>query len=210
MSPSPSAPPANWPPRSRIAAEADAFISAANKQVDDLTKANLADPATRRVVAGNTLVLITPSVAKDAPTTFAALADTRYKKIAIGDPKTVPAGDYAMQTLTTLKLADSLKDRFVYGTNVRQVLTYVEGGDVAAGIVYSTDAKESGKKVRVVATADEKTHEAIVYPAIVIKASKKQTAVAKFLDFFKTDQAKKTLTDKGFSIPSASVETPAK
>ena len=114
-----------------------------------------------------------------------------------------------MQTLTTLKLADTLKDRFVYGTNVRQVLAYVEGGDVAAGLVYATDAKESGDKVRVVATADENTHEPIVYPAVVIKASKKQAAAAKFIDFFKTDQAKKAhLTDKGFSIPTATPAEP--
>ncbi len=130
-----------------------------------------------------------------------------FKKIAIGEPKSVPAGDYAMQTLTALKLADGVKDRLVLGSNVRQVLTYVEGGDVAAGIVYLTDAMESGNKVRVVATAEEKTHEPIVYPGVVIKASKKKDAALKFLDYLKTDKSQKTLADKGFNVNVSTLST---
>ncbi len=181
-------------------APADVFISAANKQVDDLENAGFTAPATRRVVVGNTLVLITPAVAKDAPRNFAALANTQYKRIAIGEPKTVPAGDYAMQTLKSLKLDDKLTNRLILATNVRQVLTYVENGDVAAGIVYRTDALQSGTKVRIAATADEKTYEPIVYPGVVIKASKKPAAALKFLDYLKTDAAKKVFTGKGFEV----------
>jgi len=194
-------------------APVDAFISAANKQVDDLVKADLADPTTRRVVAGNTLVLIIPANATGAsPSAIADLADAKFKKIAIGDPKTVPAGDYAMQTLMALKLADKVSDRLIYGTNVRQVLAYVEDGDVAAGLVYATDAKESGDKVKVVATADEKTHEPIVYPAVVIKGSKKKDATVKFLDYLKSDNSQKVLLDKGFvtNVPASTSTAPAK
>jgi molybdate transport system substrate-binding protein len=190
-------------------ADVDAFISAANKQVDDLVKAGLADSASRRVVASNTLVLIVPAGEKDAPAAMADLADARFNKIAIGDPKTVPAGDYAMQTLTSLKLADKVAPRLVFGTNVRQVLAYVEGGNVAAGLVYSTDARESGDKVKVVATAADKDHQPIVYPAVVLSGSKKKDAALKFLDHLRTEKARNILQDKGFTA-AESAAAPAK
>ncbi|HVT89184.1 MAG TPA: molybdate ABC transporter substrate-binding protein [Tepidisphaeraceae bacterium] len=179
-------------------ADVDAFISAANTQVDELTKAGLAMEGSRRIVAGNSLVLIVPADAKESPNGFDALADASVKKVSIGEPKTVPAGQYAMQVLTRLNLADKLKDRLVYGANVRQVLAYVERAEVSAGIVYSTDAKESGDKVKIVATADAQTHEPIVYPAVIIKTSKKQDAAKHFLDYLATEKAKAVLSDKGF------------
>src|SRR5205814_2358830 len=103
------------------------------------------------------------------------------KQIAIGEPKTVPAGQYAMQTLKSLGLSDQLKGKLILGANVRQVLAYVERGEVSAGIVYLTDAKQSGDKVKVVATAEESTHEPIVYPGVVLKTSTKTDAAKKFL-----------------------------
>jgi molybdate transport system substrate-binding protein len=93
---------------------------------------------------------------------------------------------------------------------VRQVLTYVERGEVAAGVVYATDALESGNKVRVVATADPKTHETIVYPGIVISATKKPGAAGKFLDYLGGADATKVLRAKGFVIPSAAAAGDAK
>src|SRR4051812_43756680 len=129
----------------------DAFISAAQSQVDDLAKANAIDDKTRRTIAGNALVLIVPAVAKSPPpASFKDLADPRHKRIALGEPRTVPAGEYAAQPLAALKLTDTVKPRAVYGSNVRQVLDYVERGEVAAGIVYATDALAAGDKVRVV------------------------------------------------------------
>src|SRR5947209_7707809 len=117
----------------REGADVDVFISAANKQIDDLTAAKLADVGTRRIVAGNALVLVIPATSAgspratvDSPVSIADLANPTFRKIAIGDPKTVPAGDYAMQTLTALKINDKIADRLVFGTNVRQVLAYVE------------------------------------------------------------------------------------
>jgi molybdate transport system substrate-binding protein len=183
----------------REGADVDAFISAEGKQVDDLTKAGLAVTETQRDVVGNTLVLVVPAAEKDAPASFAALADANCKKVAIGDPKSVPAGDYAMQTLKSLGIADKVSDRLVYGANVRQVLTYVERGEVPAGLVYATDARASSHKVKVVAVADERTHEPIIYRAVVIKASKKQQAALKFLDFLNSTAARKVFKEKGFS-----------
>jgi molybdate transport system substrate-binding protein len=187
-------------------AEVDAFISAADKQVDDLEKAGLAEAPTRRIVARNTLVLIVPPGGK-GPESFEALKSVSGK-VAIGEPKTVPAGDYAMQTLTALKLVDSLKDKLVYGANVRQVLIYVERGEVDAGMVYLTDAKESGAKVKVAATADEATHGAIVYPAVVVKGSKHAAGAGRFLDYLATEKAQAVFAAKGFK-PAKTAERAA-
>ena len=93
------------------------------------------------------------------------------KKIALGEPVAVPAGQYAKQTLATMGIYDAVNAKAVLAKDVRQVLTYVETGDVDAGIVYSTDALSSSK-VKVVATAPPNSHDPVIYPGAVIKASK--------------------------------------
>jgi molybdate transport system substrate-binding protein len=186
----------------RNGAPIDLFISAADKQVDDLLKENLVLEQTRRVVAGNTLVLIVPAGAKSAPTGFRDLADPRHKRLAIGDPRTVPAGDYAMQVLAALKVKDAVADRTVHGTNVRQVLSYVERGEASAGIVYLTDALESGDKVRVVERAKADLHTPIRYTAILVKATKHQPVTQQFLDCLRTAASQKVLEAKGFTPPA--------
>jgi molybdate transport system substrate-binding protein len=93
------------------------------------------------------------------------------------------------------------------GTNVRQVLTYVERGEVTAGVVYATDAIESGDKVRVVATADPKLHEPIVYPGVVVSATKKAGPAARFLNSLSGAEAAKVLRSKGFVMPAPSQES---
>jgi molybdate transport system substrate-binding protein len=184
-------------------ADIDVFISAANKQVDELTRQGLVLADTRRVVARNSVVLIVPADAKNPPTDFQSLAGACIKRLAIGEPSTVPAGTYAMQVLKNLNLADKLRDRTVYGANVRQVLSYVERGEVSAGIVYGTDAKESGDKVKVVAVADRTMHEPVEYPAVIVKASTKQNDAKKFLDFLTSDKAKAILSANGFTTSAA-------
>jgi molybdate transport system substrate-binding protein len=183
----------------------DVFISAAEKQVEDLAKEKLVDDASRRVVARNRLVLIAPRGAKTTPRDFSELADAKWKRIAIGEPRTVPAGQYAMQALRAAKAADALRDRLIYGSNVRQVLDYVERGEVDAGIVYLTDGKQVGDKVTIVATADPAMHEPIVYPAVVVTASRKQQAARKFLEYLGGEKATKVLEAKGFT-PGPSAE----
>ena len=193
----------------KAGAAIDLFISAADKQVDDLVQGKHADPATRRVIAGNTLVLVVPAGAKGGPASFEALGDASVGRIAVGEPKTVPAGMYARQVFDSLKLSDRVKPKLVYGTNVRQVLVYVERGEVAAGIVYATDAVQSGDKVKVVATADAKSHDLIVYPAVVVTTSKQRGAAERFLRYLSGDKAGATLEAKGFAPPPPATTEPA-
>ncbi len=189
----------------------DLFISAANAQVDELVKDNRVVPQSRRIIATNTLVLVIPSDSKRTSLRFnESLAGDDVTRLAIGDPKTVPAGQYAMQVLTKLNLNDKLRDRIVYGANVRQVLSYVERGEVSAGIVYRTDAMESGDKVRVVATADPAMHEPIVYPAVILSDSSAQDAAGKFIKFLASPPAQILLDQKGFSAALANQSNSAR
>ena len=111
------------------------------------------------------------------------------KPIALGEPTTVPAGEYAKEVLTYLGIYGSVQPKAVLAKDVRQVLTYVETGEVDAGIVYSTDAASSSK-VKVVATAPEKSHAPAIYPVAVIKTSKNSASARAFEDFLLGAQAR--------------------
>jgi molybdate transport system substrate-binding protein len=187
----------------------DVFISAASKQVDELKKERLVDPGSERVIAGNTLVLIVPRDSDQSIDSFEALRRADIKRLAVGEPKTVPAGHYALQVLDKLKLTAVLKDKLIYGSNVRQVLDYVSRREVTAGIVYATDAKQAGDKVKVVAKSPRDTHEPIVYPATIVKRSRDVAGAKKFLDYFTSDRAKKILEDHGFTTPEPKPAEPA-
>ena len=179
-------------------APVDVFFSAATKQMDALQQKNLLDPGTRINLLTNRLVLITPRNAK-ALTSFQDLTSDQVSQIAIGEPKSVPAGQYAQELLMNLKIFDSIKSKLIYGNNVRQVLTYVETGNVDAGIVYITDAKES-KSIRVAATAQENLHSPIVYPVAVLRDSKNITAAREFVQFLSGTQARTVFEKYGFGV----------
>lgn len=180
-------------------APADIFISAAKKQVDALEEKGLLLPGSRTNLANNSLVLI---VAQDVVgiSSFYNLTDSKIKKIAIGEPRSVPAGQYGEQVLKNLKLYDQVKSKLVFANNVRQVLAAVESGNAQAGIVYATDAKISNK-VKVVITADKKFHSPIIYPVAVIKGSKNIPTAKEFVQFLSSSQAKTVLRKYGFIVP---------
>ncbi|MEH2259012.1 molybdate ABC transporter substrate-binding protein [Nostoc sp.] len=180
-------------------APADIFISAGKKQVDALEEKGLLLPGSRTNLANNRLVLI---VAQDVVgiNSFYNLTDSKIKKIAIGEPRSVPAGQYGEQVLKKLKLYDRLKSKFVFANNVRQVLAAVESGNAEAGLVYATDAKISNK-VKVVVAADDKFHSPIVYPVAIIKSSKNPSAAKEFVQFLSGSEVKTVLRKYGFIVP---------
>jgi molybdate transport system substrate-binding protein len=190
----------------RSGAPFDVFVSAANEQVDALVAERLVVEDSVRKVAGNELVLIAPTAAKSPPGRFEELAAEGVKRIAIGDPATVPAGKYASEVLTHLKLDAAVKDRLVFGKNVRQVLDYVERGEVDAGVVYATDAKEAGDKVRVLATADAGWHAPIEYPAAVLKRTQQVDEASAFVAFLGSEKGRAQLRRHGFTIPQRAGE----
>ena len=180
-------------------APVDAFIAAASKPMDDLEVKGLIAPGTRRNLLRNSLVLIAPrdSQLRD----FQGLTDPSVRLITLGDPASVPAGQYGRQTLAALHLLDRLNEKLALGGDVRQVLTYVETGNADAGLVYATDAQNSGR-VRIVAVAPAWSHDAIVYPAAVIKASQNGDAARKFIGYLGTPEAQAVFVKHGFTIAS--------
>ena len=180
-------------------APADIFISAAKKQVDALEQKGLLVTGTRNIIAKNRLVLVVPKNVVGI-TSFYSLKDAEVKKIAIGEPRSVPAGQYAQQVLEKLKIWSEIKSKLVFANNVRQVLASVESGNADAGLVYITDAKISDK-VKVVVTADEKYHSPIIYPLAVVKRSKNIDAAKEFSQFLSSNQAKSVFKKYGFILP---------
>jgi molybdate transport system substrate-binding protein len=192
-------------------APVDLFISAAKQQVDDLKKVGKTVNSSACVVVSNEMVLIVPAGAKSAPASFEELADAKVSRIAVGEPKTVPAGQYAKETLEHLKLTQKLTGKLIYGMNVRQVLQYVESGEVDAGIVYLSDAQQAGQKVTIVATAKPEWHEPIEYWGVAISGAAHASAAERFLAYLKEQQAQQVFQAHGFTAPTSQPATqPAK
>jgi molybdate transport system substrate-binding protein len=178
-------------------APADIFISAAPKQMDELAGKNLINTATRINLVENKLVLIVPQNSTSKLEKFEDLANPSVQKISIGEPTVVPAGQYAQEVLKKLGIWDKINDKLVLAKDVRTVLTYVETGNVEAGIVYKTDAASS-TKVKIAATAPEGSHAPIIYPAALLAASKQQEAAKDFLAYLTGPEGKPVLEKYGF------------
>lgn len=176
-------------------APADLFISAANKQLNDLQAKGLLMSNTRRPLVGNELVLIT---AKSAQLSLKSFQDIeKVKSFGLGAPETVPVGQYGMEVLTKLGIWDSVKDRAVLAKDVRTIVTHVETGNVDAGIVFSTVAATSDK-VEIVARAPAGSHEPIVFPAAVLSSARHPKAAGDFLDYLASPAGIKVFAKYGF------------
>jgi molybdate transport system substrate-binding protein len=180
-------------------APVDVFLSAAHDPFNELTQAGLIDKQTQVDLVGNQLVLVTNKKNPANISGFSDLKPDQINKIAIGIPESVPAGKYAKQTLENLKLWEILEPIVIQTKDVRQALTYVETGNVDAGIVYMTDVYVSDK-VKVVATADEQTHEPIIYPAGIIKSSANKKEAELFLSYLQGTTAKTIFEKYGFIV----------
>ncbi|MHB8484521.1 MAG: molybdate ABC transporter substrate-binding protein [Candidatus Acidiferrales bacterium] len=178
-------------------APVDIFVSAGEKQMDTLQNENLLTAGTRGDLLANQLVLIAPANSA-ALHNFNDLVKSSVKSIAVGEPRTVPAGMYAQQVLEHLHLLPALKSRIVYAANVRQVLAYVETGNARAGLVYATDARIS-TRVRVVATAPSNSHDPILYPVAMLKTSKSPEAARALLDALESPQSLALFGKYGFT-----------
>jgi len=178
-------------------APVDIFLSANRKYMDQLEEKYLIDSETRQDITSNQLVLITNKEDATKITSFEQLKTIAINQISIGDPESVPAGRYAKETLTTLHLWDDLQKHLVLAKDVRQVLAYVESGNVDVGIVYSSDALISDK-VKVIATANSDWHQPIVYPGAVIINTKHVKEAQQFLDYLSSEAGKEILHKYGF------------
>ena len=177
-------------------AAADIFISAGKTQMDALEQKNLLVKESKVDLVSNELVLVT---GKDNTkvTSLEDLTQSSVAQISIGTPESVPAGKYAQEALTNLKLWDLIKPKFVQAKDVTQVLNYVETGNVEAGFVYQSDALGS-TKVKVVTVVPASSHKPITYPAAVILATKNKQAAEDFLKYLQSSDAQKVFVRYGF------------
>jgi molybdate transport system substrate-binding protein len=176
----------------------DVFASAAEKEMDELQAKNLIDRATRRDFAGNSLVLVVPTDSRIQLKSFLDLEKPIVSKIAIGNPKTVPAGQYAQELLRNTQLWPKVEPRLILGENVRQVLDYVSRGEVDAGIVYATDVQVAQGKVVVAARAADHDYGPILYPLAVVKDSTNAKAARGFVDLVVSPEGDQILKKHGF------------
>ena len=180
-------------------APVDVFFAAANKQMDELEKKNLILINTRRNLLSNRLVLIVPTLANSKEfANLENLTNLDIQRIAIGDPRSVPVGQYSEQALKKSGVWEQIQSKLVFGNNVRQVLQFVESGNAQAGIVYATDAKTSNK-VKIVQTINAELHEPIVYPIAVLQKSENQATAKAYLQFLISEPAKLIFEKYGFS-----------
>jgi len=179
-------------------APVDVFASAALKDMDDLDIAGFVVKDTRTNFVENSVVLIVPSTSKIALSSFEDLKNAEIKKIAVGNPKTVPVGRYSEETFQYYKISDMIQAKLIFAENVRQVLDYVARGEVDAGVVYSTDAMVKKQEVKIIVTAPDASHKPIVYPMAVVKGSKNEKAAKSFIALVISNEGRKILSKYGF------------
>lgn len=178
-------------------APVDLFFSAAEDKFDTLVEEGNIAKEDGVDLLGNSLVLIAPRNEENL-TSFTDLTQEDVEQISLGTPESVPAGAYGVESLENMGLWNELKAKTVYAKDVRQVLSYVETGNVNAGIVYKTDALVSDK-VEIIDTAGADTHTPIIYPVGIVKDTKNYDAAKEFYTFLQTDEALKVFEKYGFT-----------
>jgi len=180
-------------------APADIFFSADEAQMNRLEKNGLIDPATRKSILGNSLVVIVPSDSALQIKSASDLTNADVKQIALADPKAVPAGVYAKAWLTKLQLWPAVEPKVVPTENVRAALAAVASDNVDAGVVYKTDAAIS-KNVKIAYEVPRADGPDISYPVALVKGSPQPDAAKRFLDYLSSKEAGQVFTQYGFLL----------
>jgi molybdate transport system substrate-binding protein len=180
-------------------APADLFFSADEAKMDALEKKGLLLPGTRRGRLSNLLVIVVAADATAAPKSAADLARPEYRKVALAEPRTVPAGIYAREYLEQAGLWDALKEKVVPTESVRAALAAVESGNVDAGFVYKTDLLVS-KKVKVAVEISAAEGPKISYPLAVLKSSRQPERAKRFAEYLTGPSARAIFEKFGFIV----------
>ncbi len=178
----------------------DVFISASDEQMTALAKENLIEPKSTRALCSNSLVVVVPSDSRN----IKSLKElTLLKRIAMGDPETVPAGGYAREALQRAGIYTQLqaRDQLVFGESVRQVLAYVESGNVDAGIVYATDARIA-HRAKTALSLPKATARPIRYSAAVISQSAHKQQAQSLVNYLVAPESQHILKAQGFVVPN--------
>ena len=182
-------------------APVDVFASADQKNMDILAGEELIENSSRKDFAQNSLVLIVPSSSTLNITGIEDLTAPEVERIAIGNPETAPVGKYTTQSLTEAGLWDQIENKTILAEDVKQVLVYVERGEVDAGFVYMTDAKTADPEtIKIIATVPVSTP--VSYPIAVVSASENKEEAQEFLDYVTGAEGQEILKEYGFTPES--------
>ena len=179
-------------------APADVFISADPRWMDELQEAGGIEPSSRRDLLRNRLVLIAGQGVADVPASLGDLSSFDGR-LAIGEPESVPAGQYAKQALERAGAWTEMQDRLLPAVDVRAALAYVSAGEADLGIVYASDAA-AARNVRIILTIEPDLHDPIVYPAAVVKDADNAEAAERVLDFLADEAARRIFQNAGFKV----------
>jgi molybdate transport system substrate-binding protein len=180
-------------------APVDVFASADQETMDKAQVQKLIVSETRVNFANNNLVLVAPAASSLAVSKLADLNKQEVKRIAIGNPDTVPNGRYAREALQAAGLWETLTPKFIYTNDVRQSLSYVERGEVEAGFVFATDAEIEKDSVKVALKVD--TPIPIVYPMAVVAGSQHASLAKAFSAYVTSPPGKAVMKRYGFASP---------
>lgn len=179
-------------------APADLFFSAATKQMTALNDEGLMDPDSIVNLLENKVVLIVPEGSDKDISSFEDVATDKVGMIGLGEPGSVPVGQYSEEIFNSLEILDTVKTKANYGSDVRTVLSWVETGAVDCGVVYATDAYV-GENIQIVCEAPAGSCKQVIYPVGIVKASEHADAAAEFLAYLQTDHAMQKFEGYGFS-----------
>ncbi len=180
-------------------APVDVFASADQKAMNKAEEAKAIDPATRKNFVQNQVVLIVPTDNPAKVGNAGDLGKPEVKRVALGNPATVPVGRYTQAALEKAGQWDAVKQREILGQNVRQVLDYVARGEVEAGFVFATDAAIMKDKVQVMETL--KTTEPVTYPIALVQPVGRNDKAQAFQDFVLSETGQQVLAKYGFAKP---------
>ena len=178
--------------------EADIFLSAAMKQMNALKDGNMIDADSIKELLENKVVLIVPTGVESKVTGFEDILNA--STIAIGDPESVPAGQYAKKVFDSLGMYDKVAEKASLGTNVTEVLNWVAEGSADAGVVYATDAATSDKVTIISEAPEGSLDEKVIYPIGIVTASQKKEAAALFVEYLQSEEAANLFVSYGFSV----------
>ena len=176
--------------------EADVFMSAAVKQMNALKEEALIDVDSVVELLENKIVLIEPASAPSGITSFEDVLNADI--IAVGDPESVPAGQYAQEAFISLGIWDDVEAKASLGTNVTEVLNWVGEGSADVGVVYATDAASTDSVVVIAEAPEGSLSQKVIYPVGIVSASANKEAAQLFIDFLKSAEGIAIFEQYGF------------